>query len=74
MPKLDRSTATKLDDEIARMTEEEQAELSRAGGQILKKTNTPEGKAKWADYMRRYKARIALAASRGLFTAENEQR
>ncbi len=74
MAKLDRNTATELDDEIARMTEEEQAELSRTGGRILKQMDTPEGKAKWADYMRKYKARIALAAARGLITAENEQR
>lgn len=68
---MDRHTAAELDQEIANMTEEEQKHLATQGSRILKGTGTSEGKSKGRDYMRRYKARIALAAQRGLIQAGN---
>lgn len=74
MARLDKITAAQLDDELSRMTDEQRAELSRMGGRIMKGVDTPEGREKQAAYMMRYKARIALAASRGLITGNEEQR
>ena len=67
---LDKRTAAELDAEIANMTDQEQVELSRIGNRIINKLDTPDGAAKrkayQAEYMFKYRARIALAKRRGL--------
>ena len=71
---LDKRTAAELDAEIANMTDQEQQELSRIGNRIIKGLDTEEGRerknAYQAGYMRKYRARIALAKQRGLLNQE----
>ena len=71
MTKLDKTTAQELDQEIERMTEDEQNQLATQGSRILKGTGTDEGRKKAREYMRRYKQRIALAAQRGMLEPSN---
>ena len=71
---LDKRTAAELDAEIANMTDQEQVELSRIGNRIINKLDTPDGaarrKAYQAEYMFKYRARIALAKQRGLLNRD----
>ena len=71
---LDKRTAAELDAEIANMTDQEQQELSRIGNRIINKLDTPDGAAKrkayQAEYMFKYRARIALAKQRGLLNRD----
>lgn len=71
---LDKRTAAALDAEIAAMTEQEQRELARVGNNIIKGLDTPEGRAiknaYQVEYMRKYRARIALAKQRGLLNRD----
>ena len=50
MTKLDRTTAQELDQEIERMTEDEQNQLATQGSRILKGTGTDEGRKKAREY------------------------
>ena len=67
---IDKQTAAILDAEIAAMPEEQRHELARIGNRIIRGLDTPEGQerknAYQMDYMRKYRARIALAKQRGL--------
>lgn len=67
---MDKQTAERLDQEIRHMTEEEQARLATQGNRILKGIGTEEGKSRNREYMRRYRARIALATQRGIIEAK----
>ena len=71
---LDKRMAAELDAEIANMTDQEQQELSRIGNRIIKGLDTEEGRerknAYQAGYMRKYRARIALAKQRGLLNQD----
>lgn len=63
---MDRQTIIELDREIAHMPADQQLELTRQGNRIIKGTGTEDAKAKGREYMRKYKARIALAHQRGI--------
>lgn len=71
---LDKQTAAQLDAEIAAMPKQDQRELSRLGDRIIKGIDTPAGRerknAYQAEYMRKYRARIALAKKRGLLNQD----
>lgn len=68
---MDRKTAAALDNEIAQMSEAQKKQLTTIGNRILKGSGTEETKRKQREYMRRYKARIALATQRGLMDTIN---
>lgn len=60
-----------INQEIERRTPEELQELSRRGARILRQGNNPnEAREKARAYMRRYRAKVALAKQRGLLSAQ----
>lgn len=59
-----------LDQEVEQRTPEELHELAQRGARILRQGNDPdEARKKARQYMRRYRAKIALAEQRGLLSA-----
>ena len=60
-----------LDQEIGQRTPEELQELAQRGARILRQGNDPDkAREKARQYMRRYRAKIALAEQRGLLSTQ----
>jgi hypothetical protein len=65
--RFDKATARQLDEELNRMTDKERNALSTEGNRLLKQKGNPEAYREYCRlYMQRYRARIALAARRGM--------
>lgn len=59
-----------LDQELDQRTPAELDELAQRGARLLRQGNDPnEAREKARQYMRRYRAKIALAEQRGLLSA-----
>lgn len=67
---LPEAVARSLDLELEQRTPDELHELAQRGARILRGGSDPdEAREKARQYMRRYRAKIALAAQRGLLSA-----
>lgn len=60
-----------LDQELDQRTPEELHELAQHGARLLRQGNDPEkARQRAREYMRRYRAKLALAEQRGLLSAK----